>query len=478
MRSLFKKLFRSAIFNTWFSNVVTLFSSLIAIPIVITNLEVGEINIWFLFSSIVAMTQGVLFGFNGTFTRFVAYSFAGVRIAEFREISAKKNIQETTSMDSVEFTRIYFLMKKVYLVLSAFYFLLLLFIAKFALAGPMLELGSVNVGWLSWGIIMITTTFNLFLGYHRVFLAGINQVALVQRVLGIVNLVGLGLIMLVLLFYPTLLSIVFIYQLVNLAGTLMVTFFGRRQFLEIKDPLVKAKIDKELFSIVWDSAWKSGITTVLGNIIKHISAVLVAQLFVAAESASFLFTKRIFDIIERFTMATFQAKIPLIAKFRGNGDFNKLFPTLRKTQYISYGIFMFGYIIFILIGENLLSFVSSNVKLGSVSMIILFSFSSFISRWGGMSLSVSNQSNKVVEHLNIMVIAVAFFISIYLFYDVVGILVFPLSQIIAMIISMPLIAYLVYPTLHTNFISYEKRMMLPILALLILINSLFYYFTL
>ncbi|MGL1887879.1 MAG: hypothetical protein OCD76_15295 [Reichenbachiella sp.] len=475
---MFKKLFRSAIFNTWFSNVVTLFSSLIAIPIVITNLEVGEINIWFLFSSIVAMTQGVLFGFNGTFTRFVAYSFAGVRIAEFREISAKKNIQETTSMDSVEFTRIYFLMKKVYLVLSAFYFLLLLFIAKFALAGPMLELGSVNVGWLSWGIIMITTTFNLFLGYHRVFLAGINQVALVQRVLGIVNLVGLGLIMLVLLFYPTLLSIVFIYQLVNLAGTLMVTFFGRRQFLEIKDPLVKAKIDKELFSIVWDSAWKSGITTVLGNIIKHISAVLVAQLFVAAESASFLFTKRIFDIIERFTMATFQAKIPLIAKFRGNGDFNKLFPTLRKTQYISYGIFMFGYIIFILIGENLLSFVSSNVKLGSVSMIILFSFSSFISRWGGMSLSVSNQSNKVVEHLNIMVIAVAFFISIYLFYDVVGILVFPLSQIIAMIISMPLIAYLVYPTLHTNFISYEKRMMLPILALLILINSLFYYFTL
>ena len=74
----------SSILNSWFSQVVILLSSLIAIPIVITTLDVEEINVWFLFATVLAMSQGVLFGFNGTFTRFIAYSYAGVKIEEFR----------------------------------------------------------------------------------------------------------------------------------------------------------------------------------------------------------------------------------------------------------------------------------------------------------------------------------------------------------------------------------------------------------
>ena len=42
---MIKKLYESAIINTWFNGVIQLLSSLIAIPIVITKLSVAEINV-------------------------------------------------------------------------------------------------------------------------------------------------------------------------------------------------------------------------------------------------------------------------------------------------------------------------------------------------------------------------------------------------------------------------------------------------
>jgi hypothetical protein len=80
---LIKKIYNSPIFNSTTNNVIILLSSIIAIPFVISKLNVEEINVWFLLMSIVAISQGVLFGFNTTFLRFISYSYSGVNISEF-----------------------------------------------------------------------------------------------------------------------------------------------------------------------------------------------------------------------------------------------------------------------------------------------------------------------------------------------------------------------------------------------------------
>ena len=144
------------------------------------------------------------------------------------------------------------------------------------------------------------------------------------------------------------------------------------------------------------------------------------------------------------------------------------------TQYISYGVFLFGYFLLIFFGELILSVLKSNVDLGSSSLIMLFSFSTFFSRWGGMTLVVSNQSNHVVEHINALIVSIVFFATIFLLYKQLHINVFPFAQIVAMLSVMPVIASQVYGTLNTNFIKYEKKVMIPMLGILIFINLLCY----
>jgi len=472
---IFHKVFHSSIFNSWFSNFVILLNAIIVIPIVITHLSVEEINVWFLFFTIVSLSQGVLFGFNGTFTRFIAYSYAGVKISEFKDLKNKKESNYDNHIDIYEFARIFFLMKKVYIFLSLVYMLIIFLIGYFALQKPINALQNHEIGWVAGGIIVISTTFTLSFGYYQVFLEGINRVALVQRIIGVVNLFGLGVILLVLFFYPTLISIVIVYQFVALATLVAIVFFAHQEMKRLRISKRSDFFDKELFSVVWESAWKSGVTTILANVVKKISALLVAQWFSPAVSASFLFTQRVFDILERFTMATFQARIPMIARYRSRGDFNLLMPFLRQTQYISYSIFLLGYLVLITRGEYVLTLIKSNVELGNFSLIMLFSFATFLSRWGGMTLSISNQSNHVVEHINAFVVATVFFLVVFIFYKTMGINVFPFAQTIAMIVVAPFIIKLVYKVLHTSFWQYEKKVFLPMFCILVFINLIYFW---
>ena len=150
-------------------------------------------------------------------------------------------------------------------------------------------------------------------------------------------------------------------------------------------------------------------------------------------------------------------------------------PYLRQTQYISYGVYLIGYATLLIGGEYILSLISSNVNLGSYSLIILFSLATFMSRWGGMTLSISNQSNHVVEHINAIVVAIVFFSVVLLAYDVLGIEVFPFAQTVAMIAVAPFIIKLTYKNLHTTFWNYEKKVFIPLFGVLILINLIYYW---
>lgn len=463
----------SSILNSWFSHVVILLSSLLAIPIVITTLNVEEINVWFLFASVLAMSHGVLFGFNTTFTRFIAYSYAGVKIEEFRNLRYKKNNLYSQKIDDNEFSRIFFLMKRVYVFLASLYLLVLILFGFMVLEKPISALTYPNNGWLAWLIIMSTTTVSLVFGYYQVLLEGVNKVALVQRIRGIVNLIGLPMILGVLFLSPTLVSIVFIYQFVAVSTTFTILYFG---IIELKKLGVQNKhggFDKSLFSVVWESAWKSGITTIIANFVKHFSAILVSQLFLPAQSATFLFTKRIFDVLENFTVSTFKARVPVLAKYRGRGAYETFIPFLRQTQYLTYSVFLIGYSVLLFFGDEVLSTIGSNVEFGDFKLILLFSFSTFLARWAGMTAVVGHMSNYVIDHKHLLVVFNVYFLVIFIFQNSLGLNVFPFALLCGYFLSSPLLIKKIYITMHTTFFIYEKKVMLPMLGLLILINFIY-----
>lgn len=468
---MIKKIYNSPIFNSTTNNVIILLSSIIAIPFVISKLNVEEINVWFLLMSIVAISQGVLFGFNTTFLRFISYSYSGVNISEFSKLKDKKSVKFNDSINIKEFSEIFSLMKYVYIYITLIYFIFILIIGYFTLTKPISFLENPNDGWLSFLIIVFCSSITIFLGFYQIFLEGLNKVALVQRTFSIINFFGIFFILIVLYYFPSLILIVLIYQIITVFSNLIIFLVARKEIKKMNIPHIK--YSKHLFLIVWDSAWKGGVTAILATTLKHVSVIFVSNFFIPSVSASFLFTKRLFDIIEKFTMTPYQARIPEIAKFRSRGDLKSLIPFLKQTQFYCFIIFLLGYVSLISIGDYILPFISSNVDLGDVTLIVLFSFASFFNRWGGITLSISNQANLILEHLNSYIIFFVYFILLFLLYKTLGVYSFPIAQFVSVIIAAFFIFKKIYLTLNTNFYEFEKHNILLYFSILVIINTIY-----
>jgi len=465
---MLKKIYNSSILNSWMSNIIVIISMLIAIPVVITKLSIEAVNVWFLFATIVSLTQGIVLGFSSTFSRFISYVYAGVSLNEVHTLKDKKELIHG-DINLLELEKILNVIKPLYLILSILFVFLLSIMGYYFLDKPISMMENSSEGWSAWYIVLISSGIILYLNFYQVFLDGINKIALVQRIISIVNLFGLFVILLVLIFIPSLFSITLIYQLISMITFLTIAYFSSKNIKNLNLNIHILSFDKDIFLLIWATAKKSLYTTILANIVKHISSIIVAQLLSPAQSASFQFTKRIFDVIERFTITTFQAKLPVFARLRGRGDISSFTQLLLKTQYITYFIFLLGYMSFLFFGNYIVNFIGSKVELYN-ELIVLFGFSVLITRWVGMNLAVSNQANSVIEHFVITLSSIIYFVLIYLFIDTLDFYIFPIAQLIAMLLISPIIIKKVYPTYNTNFFSYEYKIFIPLILIMIIIS--------
>lgn len=439
-----------------------------------TKFSVEEINVWFVLSSIIALSHAVLFGFNSTFTRFISYVYGGVKIGEFSNLKTKNKLNRSDCIDKIEFSNVYSLMRLVYIAISFIYLSVLILLCFIFLEKPIGYLQDKINGWSSVIVILISTTFTLLMGHYQVLLTGLNKVFIVQRVIGLVNLFGIILVVYVISEYPSLLSLVLVYQTIQITSILIIIYYARKELKHLGINFKYQSFNSELFKIVWASAWKSGLTSIVTVLFKYSSSLFVSSNFSPSVSASFLFTKKIFDILEKFTSKTFHARLPNIAIYRGQGNLEALIPYLKNTFVICYISFIVLYSLFLFIGEYFIDIINSSVKLGSMHLIILFSFSVLLNRWSGMLLSVSNQANYIIEHLTGFLVLIIFFIFIYFTYNILGLYSVPIGQIIAILLISPFIIIKTYKSFFTKFFVFEKRVFLPSFALLTLVNIIYF----
>lgn len=472
---MLKRIVNSSILSSWFNTAITTLSAIIAIPIVITKLSVEEVNVWFLIGTITAISQGLINGFSITFMRFIAYVHSGVALSEFRSIKIKLEESYSSKVNKAELEDVLQLMRSLYAIIALLFLISLFVVGDLILKKPISAIhGDQHEAWTAWYVVLGVSSLNLYLSYFRVFLMGINKITLIQKTSGLINLIGLLAILLVLFFFPSLLNIVVVYQLVACSIMIAMSILAVRKMGLLDVKLTGFGFKKNVFSLVWESAWKSSITTISANLIAHISGILVAQFFNPAQSASFLFTKRIFMIIERFTQTTFQARLPRIAKYRGRGDFKKLIPLLKETQRIAFAVLLGFYIALLLMGEYVLSLINTNVELGNTLLLAIFSFSILFRRWSGMNMGVSNQANYILDYITVPVGGAVFFAIIFLFNNV-GIHIYPLAQVISILAVSPIIIMRFYKVIKTDFVSYEKNVFLPALFVLCFINAIVYF---
>jgi hypothetical protein len=457
------------LFSAWAFAAINVVSGVALLPFILSSFSAEEVNVWLLFFSVIGISEMVTIGFNATFTRFISYTYVGVEYTHFAKIS--KNKDQTSCIDvDKQLSEIYTINIMVFAGLGIVYVILVEIIGYFALKIPISYVShSANV-WLGWNIIVLSNMLRVMSYTFPIFIQGMNRMSLYYNLQSVQKMLYIVVGIVVLIFKPSILNLT-----LAVSGTMIFSFIQNYYYFR-KISFGKIRIsnfNRELFLIVWGSAWKSGISKIIAPIIFHLNGVIFAQVATPQLSSSYLLTERVFKILQNFTMLTFNAYLPTIARLRSKNELIKVNVMISRVGKIAYGIFVLGYVIFLIVGEPLISMIKSDVAFASPPIIALFSFAYILSRIGGFQLNLANQAHRIIEHKAIVIYAIIYFGILFIYKDNIDMWIFPFSMIMAQLLSFIYTGKISYPLYNLTFFKAEKGTFLPIIIILIIVNGFY-----
>ncbi len=455
--------------SAWTYSSLSVISGFILLPLILNKFSTAEINVWFLFSSIVGLSEMVVFGFNVTFSRFISYTYAGTHYLDFQGI--KNNVKNNVLIDNTkQLSELYTLNRLVFLIISIVYIFILFIVGYFGLKKPISYLDNPSSGWIAWYILIGAHFIRILCYTYPVFLQGMNKMDKYYNIHSFQKTIYILAGFIVMYFYPSLINMTLIMGMSIVLSTVMFSLY----FNKYREGIKLVRFNKKMFLILWDSVWKSGIPKITAPITLYFSGILFAQVANPALSSSYLFTQRIFNVLQSFSDTTFNTYLPQFARLRSQNIIKEVNKLISKITAISYGIIVIGYLCVILAGAKFLEIINSNTDLASPLILLLFSFAYLLSRLGGFQLNLANQANNIIEHKAVAIYSVFYFGIIFIFIKNLQMWVFPLAMIIAQVITFQYTAKYSYKLYDTSFIKAERYSFIPAMLLLIIIN-LFYF---
>ena len=455
----------------WIYSVLKILSGFLLLPLVLTKFGVEEINVWFLYFSVIGISEMVVFGFNSTFVRFISYTIAGVHFSKFNEIKNNSISTENLNKDE-QLSDIYSLNLIIFGGISIIYFFVLNIGGFIALSKPISYLSNPSAGWFAWYFLISGSTIRILTYTFPVFIQGNNKMSLYYNILTIEKTLYLLLGILLMIFIPSLVGL----SLVAGGTIIIASIIHYISFKRINENNVKFNgFNKSLFLVIWDSAWKSGITKILAPIIQNIGGIIFAQFASPVSSSSYLFTERIFKLLQQFSDTVTNTIIPEIAFLKATAELRKLKINILKYSRVVFGVIGLGYLVIILFGNDLLLLIKGNTILAEKKVLVLFSFVYMISRLSSFQLTLSNIANNVIEHKAIFIYSIIYFPFLSMIFIYTEMWVFPLAMLLALTGSFLYVQKYSYKLYSTSFFKAEKLSFIPIFILLCIINAAYLY---
>lgn len=467
----------SSTFNTWLSYSTKALSLFIVLPLILKKFTSGEVALWYLFSSVIALQGLADMGFKHTFVRFISFAMGGAK--DINVYNSSKHPYESSGPNWDLISKIYSNMKKVYVWLTLLFFLLLISMGSLAMIKPVMVLSNPHEGWLCWGVIILVSCFKFYGTIFSNFLEGLNQVSLVKRWEAITSIFSIITSILFLILFDSLFALVLANQTWVLVNVLKDSQLCRKvengAFLKLR---LDSQFDKEFFRKIWQPAWRGGLSGFMSNGLNNITSILYAQIGSTTNIASYLLALRLMAQVKEVSMAPFYSKIPYLAKLRSQGRSSELVKVAQKGMFLSNIVFVIGSIIIGVLAEYFLGIIGSEVNFVEPQLWVLITIAYFIHRYGAMHIQLYNTTNHIIAHIADGVSGMIYIITVLMLINKYELYAIPVGMIAGYLgFYSWYAASFSLRSLETSFFKFEKKsLLIPLLIFLIYIFSISDYF--
>lgn len=377
---------------SYIGTFMSMFSNILMIPIIVFFLDSEMLGLWYIFTSIGAMTALFDFGFSTTFARNITYCWSGAH----RLYKNKVEITENREPDYGLLKNILYSCKKIYFLIAVGALCLLVTVGTFYIA--YITNKSNDTGYfISWAIYVLAIFLNLYYGYYISFLRGVGAIALVNKNIAYARIIQV-IITIMLLFAETGLIAPCVGYLIY---GFVFRYLCKKEFYKyqmigekIKDVKNDKVVSKEIFGVVWHNAWRDGVVS-FSNYFSDQAMVIVCSLFLTlSQTAAYSLGVQIAAAIGIIASIQYTAQQPAIQAAYVSRDNNKLKIIMSQIVGVLIILFILLSALTVFIVLPILEFIKPEIKIAR-DFFIALCFYQFLLRLRNCYTSYFSCTNRI-----------------------------------------------------------------------------------
>lgn len=378
-------------------------TSLIILPLILSNILEEELGLWYSFASIGTLVTYLDFGFSTTLVRNITYAWSGankIRKQGFDTTDVKKDVNVTFVK------QILFTCRMVCLVVA------LIALMVMATAGTVyvayISRGLMNKGgaMLAWGIYAVAMFLNIYYNYCANALRGIGLISQYQKILVVSRIAQIAL---------SYLGIKIGYGLIALSAAYLVSGFMIRVFSkyyldravkEVEEQCPKLANEKtplrdkilgsvEIFKDIWFNAKRSGIISLCSYATNQSLTLICSAYLGVGETAAYGLSLQIVTAIMNVAgilMAAYQPKLINSMVLGKNDEYRKMF---SMCMFVFSSVALGGITAFSLVSKELLTLLGSNTSL-PIGMFCFMGLYMYLEQNHGQYTSYFTMRNEII----------------------------------------------------------------------------------
>lgn len=426
---IFKRAWRSPTVVTWVSIGVRSSSLVLVLPLVLRRFPEADVAVWFVFSAVLAVQGMLSFGFSPSFARLFSYARAGAEVESMADLRGAQGIGTGSGTNWESVGRLYSCMTGVFLRLAGVSALFLAVGGTWAVWRPIAQTGHCWDVWLAWAIVASGASVAFCALIYTTYLQGMDHLLALRRTETVLALGGVLTSFVVLAAGGQLLALVISNQVWTIAAVPVFHQLCRRLNPAEFPRLSGRAWDATVFKVVWPSAWKNGITSLLTLGLIQSTGILQAQFADARATSTYNLMLRIATVLGQVAQTPFLTKVPEMARRRAAGDVRGQVVLIEQAmRRVHWSIVVLTAAVGIALPVGVAALQLPSIEVAPV-LWALFALNMFFERHGGMLHQVRNLTNQPLEQWGMLGYFVINVLLICLLYRTAGMYAFPLSML-------------------------------------------------
>ncbi|PSV32326.1 O-unit flippase-like protein [Photobacterium sp. GB-72] len=347
----------------FFSQLLTIGSGIIIIPIAIKYLSAQDLGLWYVFTTLISLAYLLEFGFLPTISRMTSYVYGGAKELRAQGIPEQgKKLELQILKDLLEAS------KQLYALVAILAFIVLFFLGTTYL-DSFHEFGKNQE--IAWYVFLFISVINLYFTFYNGIIIGRGE----QQVVYYINAKSK-----VIMLAVSTVMLINDYGLLSMAiGTLCSTLYSRYELnkhlyrsdemLEIKSTGLKKK--ENYIRVLFSASYKLGLTSLGGFLILRSNMLLASSFLGLKVAASYGLTVQAINILSSVSSMVFELNLPKFNSLQSSGKRTKLASLVPKTIFLSLCSYTLGAVVLFFIGSEILTFISSNTNIVESSILLL-----------------------------------------------------------------------------------------------------------